>query len=179
MPSPEFTTVALAGVTGLSVVAYKTPAIYKSMVPYLMGIITLVEIFILAWDFGMSESYDVLRKFIPVDKGSEALAAYQAAKIGGNVVPYLMLFGIVTLVLFWLSHQVELHQREEEKKRLANFPVGQGLFFAGQNHVHIQVVASATEQQLITTNPQAAMQARSVSQQTLPPVGYTNPGSVI
>jgi conjugal transfer ATP-binding protein TraC len=45
---------------------------------------------------------------------------------------------------------------EEEKKRLANFPVGQGLFFAGQSHVHVQVVASETEQQLITTNPQAA-----------------------
>lgn len=45
---------------------------------------------------------------------------------------------------------------EEEKKRLANFPVGQGLFFAGQNHVHIQVIASPTEQSLITTNPQQA-----------------------
>lgn len=43
---------------------------------------------------------------------------------------------------------------EEERKRLANFPVGQGLFFAGQNHVHIQVIASQTEQSLITTNPQ-------------------------
>ena len=42
----------------------------------------------------------------------------------------------------------------EEKKRLAQFPVGQGLFFAGQNHVHIQVVASPTETSLITTNPQ-------------------------
>ncbi|MEO6760846.1 MAG: DUF87 domain-containing protein [Candidatus Saccharimonadales bacterium] len=42
---------------------------------------------------------------------------------------------------------------DEEKKRLAQFPVGQGLFFAGQNHVHIQVVASPTEQGLITTNP--------------------------
>lgn len=41
----------------------------------------------------------------------------------------------------------------EEKKRLAQFPVGQGLFFAGQNHVHIQVVASPTETGLITTNP--------------------------
>jgi len=41
----------------------------------------------------------------------------------------------------------------EEKKRLAQFPVGQGLFFAGQNHVHIQVVASPTETSLITTNP--------------------------
>ncbi len=41
----------------------------------------------------------------------------------------------------------------EEKKRLGQFPVGQGLFFAGQNHVHIQVVASPTETGLITTNP--------------------------
>ncbi|MGK2896584.1 MAG: VirB4-like conjugal transfer ATPase, CD1110 family [Candidatus Saccharimonadales bacterium] len=40
---------------------------------------------------------------------------------------------------------------EEERKRLANFPVGQGLFFAGQNHVHIQIVPSETEQQLVTT----------------------------
>ena len=44
---------------------------------------------------------------------------------------------------------------EEEKRRLSNFPVGQGLFFAGQNHVHIQIIASATEEDLITTNPVA------------------------
>jgi len=42
----------------------------------------------------------------------------------------------------------------EERKRLSQFPVGQGLFFAGQNHVHIQVVASPTETGLITTNPE-------------------------
>ena len=42
---------------------------------------------------------------------------------------------------------------EEEKRRLANFPVGQGLFFAGSNHVHIQIIASETEEGLITTNP--------------------------
>jgi conjugal transfer ATP-binding protein TraC len=63
---------------------------------------------------------------------------------------------------------------DEEKKRLANFPVGQGLFFAGQNHVHIQIVASQTEQQLITTNPQAAAQAAANTQtQSL------NPGASI
>jgi type IV secretory pathway VirB4 component len=42
---------------------------------------------------------------------------------------------------------------DEEKKRLANFPIGQGLFFAGQSHVHIQIQASQTETKLITTNP--------------------------
>jgi conjugal transfer ATP-binding protein TraC len=50
---------------------------------------------------------------------------------------------------------------QEEKKRLSQFPVGQGLFFAGQNHVHIQVIASPTETGLITTNPEqiAALEA--------------------
>ena len=53
---------------------------------------------------------------------------------------------------------------EEEKKRLANFPIGQGLFFAGQSHVHINIQGSPTEQQLITTNPQAATQGQSQPQ---------------
>lgn len=46
----------------------------------------------------------------------------------------------------------------EERKRLSQFPVGQGLFFAGQNHVHIQIVASPTETGLITTNPDEIQQ---------------------
>lgn len=52
----------------------------------------------------------------------------------------------------------------EEKKRLSQFPVGQGLFFAGQNHVHIQIVASPTETGLITTNPG---QVQAIQQGTL------------
>lgn len=70
---------------------------------------------------------------------------------------------------------------EEERKRLANFPVGQGLFFAGQNHVHIQIIASPTEQSLITTNPQQvqAMQQQSQAEmpyQQTPQAGYADPG---
>ena len=53
---------------------------------------------------------------------------------------------------------------EEERRRLSGFPVGQGLFFAGQNHIHIQIVASATEQRLITTNPQALLQQQQLQQ---------------
>jgi type IV secretory pathway VirB4 component len=48
----------------------------------------------------------------------------------------------------------------EEKKRLSQFPVGQGLFFAGQSHVHIQITASPTETGLITTNPQQVQQIK-------------------
>lgn len=68
---------------------------------------------------------------------------------------------------------------EEERKRLSNFPVGQGLFFAGQNHVHIQIVASQTEQGLITTTPVAAQAAPAPATQPQQPVannGYMNPG---
>ncbi len=50
----------------------------------------------------------------------------------------------------------------EERKRLSQFPVGQGLFFAGQSHVHIQVTASKTEMELITTDPN---QVRQIEQQ--------------
>jgi conjugal transfer ATP-binding protein TraC len=42
---------------------------------------------------------------------------------------------------------------DEEKKRLSQFPVGEGLFFAGLNHIVIHILASATEAELITTNP--------------------------
>jgi conjugal transfer ATP-binding protein TraC len=52
----------------------------------------------------------------------------------------------------------------EERKRLSQFPVGQGLFFAGQNHVHLQVVASATETGLITTNPAQIQQMEQMEQ---------------
>lgn len=69
---------------------------------------------------------------------------------------------------------------EEEKKRLANFPVGQGLFFAGQNHVHIQIIASPTEQGLITTNPQQAQAAQQTpnfvdQQQDIQNTSYMDP----
>jgi conjugal transfer ATP-binding protein TraC len=65
---------------------------------------------------------------------------------------------------------------EEERKRLSQFPVGQGLFFAGQNHVHIQVVASPTETGLITTNPaevKAIQQAGEVDLGAAVPSGPT------
>ncbi len=62
----------------------------------------------------------------------------------------------------------------EEKKRLSQFPVGQGLFFAGQNHVHIQIAASPTETRLITTNPNDVQQPKQEQQVDLSQTGYNN-----
>ncbi len=64
---------------------------------------------------------------------------------------------------------------DEEKKRLANFPVGQGLFFAGQNHVHVQIVASDTEKQLITTDPRVFNQKQNTQPVITPNINDREP----
>ncbi|HRV76230.1 MAG TPA: DUF87 domain-containing protein [Candidatus Saccharimonadales bacterium] len=52
---------------------------------------------------------------------------------------------------------------DEEKKRLTQFPVGQGLLFAGSNHVHVKVEASPTETEIITTDPAQLAKAKEIS----------------
>ncbi len=47
---------------------------------------------------------------------------------------------------------------EGEKYLLLDSPVGQGIFFAGNKHAAIQVVASYTEDQLVTSNPQQLLE---------------------
>jgi type IV secretory pathway VirB4 component len=52
----------------------------------------------------------------------------------------------------------------EEKARLTTFPVGEGLFFAGLNHVVMRILASQTEAQLINTTPQQVAQQAAAAQ---------------
>ena len=47
---------------------------------------------------------------------------------------------------------------EGEKFLLLECEVGEGLFFAGLNHVAIKVIASYTEDQLITTDPKQLLE---------------------
>lgn len=54
---------------------------------------------------------------------------------------------------------------EGEKFLLLESNVGEGLFFAGQNHVAIKIIASYTEDQIITTDPR---QLLAMSQANLP-----------
>ncbi|MBI2453155.1 DUF87 domain-containing protein [Candidatus Peregrinibacteria bacterium] len=50
---------------------------------------------------------------------------------------------------------------EGETYLLLNSGIGQGLFFAGQRHVAIQVIASYNEDKLVTTNPEELLRQRS------------------
>ncbi len=48
-----------------------------------------------------------------------------------------------------------------EKYMLLNSGIGQGLFFAGQKHVAIQIIASYTEDKIVTTNPEEILKGMS------------------
>lgn len=49
---------------------------------------------------------------------------------------------------------------EGEKYVLLNSGIGQGLFFAGLKHVAIQIIASFTEDKIVTTNPEEILKER-------------------
>lgn len=50
---------------------------------------------------------------------------------------------------------------EGEKYVLLNSGVGQGLFFAGLKHVAVQIIASFTEDKIVTTNPEEILKQQS------------------
>lgn len=52
---------------------------------------------------------------------------------------------------------------EGEQYYLLNSVQGEGIFFAGRKHVAIQIIASAAEHRVITTNPEEVLQMRAES----------------
>ena len=53
---------------------------------------------------------------------------------------------------------------EQEKFLLLETPVGEGIFFAGQKHVAIRIVASYTEDQIITTSPEEVIKIKQAKE---------------
>lgn len=51
-----------------------------------------------------------------------------------------------------------------EKLLLLESDIGEGLFFAGQSHIAIKIIASYSEDQLITTNPEELLAAQAIRQ---------------
>ncbi|MDO8639494.1 MAG: DUF87 domain-containing protein [bacterium] len=63
------------------------------------------------------------------------------------------------------SVQKAFNLTEEEKMRLLEASVGEGIFFAGQKHVAIKVVASYAEDQIITTAPEEVLKIKQAKKQ--------------
>jgi len=53
---------------------------------------------------------------------------------------------------------------DEEKMLLLESPVGEGIFFAGTKHVLIKIIASYTEDQIITTSPEQLQKIKEAKQ---------------
>ncbi len=58
------------------------------------------------------------------------------------------------------SVQDAFNLTEEEKMTLLETPVGEGIFFAGTKHALIRIIASYTEDQIITTSPEEVEKIR-------------------
>lgn len=54
---------------------------------------------------------------------------------------------------------------DEEKFLLLESNVGEGIFFAGLKHVAIKVIASYTEDQIITSDPSQILQIRKAREE--------------
>jgi hypothetical protein len=54
---------------------------------------------------------------------------------------------------------------DEEKYLLLESNVGEGIFFAGTKHVAIKVIASYTEDQIITSDPSQILSNRKAKQE--------------
>ena len=65
---------------------------------------------------------------------------------------------------------------EGEKRFLLSAAIGEGLFFAGSNHVAVKVMASEAENKLITTNPEEMLRLREDKRREQ--AGELNPSKV-
>lgn len=63
------------------------------------------------------------------------------------------------------SIQKTFNLTDEEKYLLLESDIGEGIFFAGLKHVAVKIVASYTEDQIITTNPQQVMAIKEAKRQ--------------
>lgn len=53
---------------------------------------------------------------------------------------------------------------EQEKYLLLEAEVGEGIFFAGQKHAAIKIVASYTEDQIVTSNPEEVLKIKKAKE---------------
>jgi DNA helicase HerA-like ATPase len=61
--------------------------------------------------------------------------------------------------------QKTFHLTDEEKYLLLESGVGEGIFFAGLKHVAIKVIASYTEEQIVTSDPSQILAIRKAKQE--------------
>ena len=93
---------------------------------------------------------------ITQDVGDFMKSSYGQPIITNSSLQFLMKQSPATIDVV----QKTFNLTDEEKYLLLEAEVGEGIFFAGQKHVAIKVVASYTEDQIITTAPEEILKIR-------------------
>jgi len=93
---------------------------------------------------------------ITQDVGDFMKSEYGKPIITNSSLQFLMKQSPATIDLV----QKTFNLTDEEKYLLLEAEVGEGIFFAGQKHVAIKVVASYTEDQIITTSPEEVLKIK-------------------
>jgi len=90
---------------------------------------------------------------ITQDVGDFLSSDYGKAIVTNSSIQFLMKQSTASIPI--LSETFNLSEGEE--RLLSAADIGEGIFFAGQNHVALRVVASGEEHTVITTNPEEVM----------------------
>lgn len=111
-------TIILAIASGLSIIAYKTPNIYKKLFFYLVIADMLVVVAINFWRAGYKYSGSIVWRYVDEKKLTEARMALEQQ----NLLPefshiYAILAGVFILFLYWLAGEVIKNREQEKQKR--------------------------------------------------------------
>ena len=90
----------------------------------------------------------------------------------------------IQILLRQSTATIELIQKtfllsDSEKYFLLEAQVGHGLFFAGQNHVGIRVIASYAEDQIITSDPRQLLEIETAKKELEKASSQTSPAPTI
>lgn len=69
------TTLAVAAITGITIIAYRHPDGYKKIFPWLIGVMVVVMVIMMVWDLGVQQGYFAVSEFIEYEQYKDARAA--------------------------------------------------------------------------------------------------------
>lgn len=109
-------TVLLAMETGLAVISYNTPHIYKWIFIPSLAILGAVYILTLAWFNGYTTAYTTVVPYIDYNKMKEANKAYETLKINEDFFLYVFASFAYLGFLRWLSSEIIKHKEQKVPK---------------------------------------------------------------
>ena len=106
----------LAAVTGLAVLAFKSPEIYKIIFKFLLGLVVAVFIGVLLWGLAVNTTFHALYDYLQQDKIETARSVQKTINLQDTwILVCFILTGLYVGFLRLLSDLVEIHKRKQTK----------------------------------------------------------------